>query len=427
MIIYLELNYVESRKKIREYAQLHNEKMRRKHPEIFRTKMLKSSHLRTAEMILEYFFNFLKLQAKAKPIQTQRFKINSVALAKSCGYNKRTAFNHVERLLEAGVLKEKFFMGSNTGYATEFNPDLLVSKHNFSYQQFLLAKYCELLETEEIPNKVLKKVSDISLSFSNAPSGLMKILPHIVTRTLLLELNINMVKKGIVDNYGNSADKTDIHQNSVINNDRLLQEPLQEHRMHSNVSKRKVLTPEQLAKRNRKVARRKAAHASFQFLEAVMYSDRKISDHDIDISLMHLEKYFEKAKTEKQLTQLFNEFIQRVMLVRQYLLRAPGRFIPNPRIWLDPAFKHGFVGTEYWLKQVDKKRAEKEEYYGNLKILANLYRQFLIQPTLENYLSGRQTLAKKKNPEYLKMFDNAVVNRVPQIAKVYEQMTTNLA
>lgn len=428
--MYIELNAFESKKKLRNFAKDYNDNMRDNNPDDYKSRLLKSSHIRTAEMILEFFSNFLYLQAKSQPTHSSVFKINRQALATACEYNKRTASNHIDRLLEAGVLKMKIFRGTNTGFIVEINPDILVAKQNYSYQQLLLIKYCELQKIEAVPDEILEKLSKLTPSFSVAPTGMLKNLQHIITSTLLQELNINMEEKGIVDNDNSPAGKTNNEVNNVINNDRLLQEPqghAQEHGMQPPTSKNRADNIEQGLEKRKKIALRRASLSAYQFLEAVFYSERSISDHDIDISLMHLEKYFAAAQNEKQLTQKFNEFIQRALLVRQYILKAPGRFIPNPRIWLDPAFTNGFAGTEIWLKDIDKKREANKEYYGNLKILAKLYREFIKNPTLDNYLSGRQTLAKKKNSDYLAMYDTAIVNQVPHIAEIYNKMNQNAA
>lgn len=425
-MIYLELNTFESKKKLRKFRQDYNKRMQKEHPEDYKTLQIKSNVMGTAEHLLEFYSNHLHLQAKSKPMLTRAFITNSQALATHVGYTKRTAYNHIKKLMEAGIIKEKVFRGTNTGFVIEFNPDILVARQNYEYTQYLIAQSCLLLKTETVSDEILSKVSKLTPSFSDSSYGIVKNLQHINTRTLLQELNINMNEKGIVNNDNNSAGKTSSENNNVINNDCLLQEPIQEHVMRG-ASKNRAEKDEINPEKKKKIALRRASLSAYQFLETVFYSDRTISEHEIDIALMFLEKYFSKAQNEKQLSQKFNEFIQRVMLARQYILKAPGRFIPNPRIWLDPAFKNGFTGTELWLKQVDKKREEKKEYYGNLKILAKLYREFLKNPTLDNYLSGRQTLSKKKNKEYLQLYDQAIVSQVPHIAEFYNSMNQNAA
>lgn len=426
-MIYLELNTFESKNKLRAYQEDYNQRMKDANPKTYKTLQIKSNVMRTAEHLLDFYSKHLHLQAKSKPMLTRAFITNSQALATRLGYTKRTTYNHLEKLMEAGIIKDKVFRGTNTGFVIEFNTEILVARKNNEFTQSLIAQYCYLLKTDEVSDEILTKIANATLSFSDAKNGIVKNLQHISTRTLQ-ELNINM-QKGIVDNDNSSVDKSNTVEEVVINNDRLLQEPpeqLQEPGLHigaKNHAGKTGQSPEKI----KEIEVRRASHAAYQFLVAVFYSDRLISDHDVNISLMHLQNFFAKARNSKELTQKFNEFIQRAMLVRSFLLKAPGRFIPNPQKWLDPAFEQGFVGTEAWLKNVDKKREERSEYYGNLKVLAKLYREFIISPTLQNYLAGRQTLGKKKNPELLNLYDQAIVSQVPHIAEYYNSINQNAA
>jgi nitrogenase molybdenum-iron protein alpha/beta subunit len=60
----------------------------------------------------------------------------------------------------------------------------------------------------------------------------------------------------------------------------------------------------------------------------------------------------ENNNTEKA----FEEFTQRVLLARNYLISNPGKYAPIPSEWLNKENKNGFTGTERWFKKLQEKR-----------------------------------------------------------------------
>ncbi|MPM64886.1 hypothetical protein SDC9_111777 [bioreactor metagenome] len=163
---------------------------------------------------------------------------------------------------------------------------------------------------------------------------------------------------------------------------------------------------------------------AWNFMIANLYDGRTFSINDEIASEKLLKKYFQdNAASPNKLAEAFNSFLLRVILARKYALRNPDRFIPTPRVWLDPTFKYGFSGTETWLTAVNKKYEAQKEYYSNVKLVATLYRQFAANPGIFDFVSARQTLGKFKNKEYLKMFDEAVIKH-PMVKDIYQKMTT---
>jgi hypothetical protein len=52
----------------------------------------------------------------------------------------------------------------------------------------------------------------------------------------------------------------------------------------------------------------------------------------------------------------YEEFVQRVLLARQYIINNPGKYLPVPSEWLNENNKLGFAGTQKWFQQMQQKR-----------------------------------------------------------------------
>ena len=63
----------------------------------------------------------------------------------------------------------------------------------------------------------------------------------------------------------------------------------------------------------------------------------------------------------------YTDFVQRVLLARQYISSHPGTYAPIPSQWFNPANKNGFAGTLSWLKAVEATRASMPKFKEPLK------------------------------------------------------------
>lgn len=439
--IYLELNIKASTKKLSDYIDNYNEQLQSDKPMEYKKLTVKGSQKNSAEKLLKAYYNHLVLAAKMKSKRNFPFKVNNVALATMLGGTtvKRTAANHIAKLEEAGLIKKKF-MGTRTGFTIEFNPEILVAMPNETFSNELEACYQQVVDNGHADSPEERQIiQSLTPSFSVFSNGMGKILPHIAARTLQ-ELNFNM-RLGIVDN---SESTPQAPQDSEINNkisnaavsvgnsSPEQQEPVQEHGMQKMMLDfpsdldspegkiEKKLRPAPAISLSEIQRREKIfdfALMAWHFILANLYDNRSFKDNDVRISIDFLRKYFEQyAANRNTIGEAFNKLVFRVILARKYVLRNVGSYIPNPRVWLDPTFAQGFSGTEAWLITVHQKQKENADYYSNIKLVSELYRQFAADPGVFNYQSARQTLGKKKNKEYLQMFDDAVLKH-PSIQK----------
>lgn len=444
--IYLQINIKASKAKIKQHVDAYNEKIMRQNPDDYHKYTIKGGHLTTAYHILIAYYNHLINQAKYKSQSPRPLIMNNKAIAEMMGATTtgRTAANHIARLMAAEIVIKKEFRGTNTGFFIEMNPDLLVAMPDTTLINNVTALYeqCVLKGHPDSPEE-RQKIQFLTPSFSTFSGGIGKLFRHIVTRTLL-ELNFNM-QGGIVDNHESTPQAP---QDSQVNNDGIaplrdgneLERELEHGLLSDGKTSDSTVTGEIEENSGKKVfrapkisidevARREKignfAILAWNFIQTNLYNGREFAGHDVIIALDFLKKHFTgHSANSNTLAEAFNKLVFRVILTRQYVLREPGRYVPHPRKWLDPTFQHGFHGTAGWLDAVTTKQKENAEYYSNLKLVSELYRQFAANPGAFNFIEARQTLGKKKNKEYLEMFDKAVLAH-PAIKDIYQKMTSH--
>jgi hypothetical protein len=75
----------------------------------------------------------------------------------------------------------------------------------------------------------------------------------------------------------------------------------------------------------------------------------------------------EKQKAKKSIREFllqsttveltYEEFVQRVLLTKQYLQNNPDKYLPLPSEWLSKENKMGFAGTQRWFQKLKEKQS----------------------------------------------------------------------
>lgn len=446
-MIYLTLHMTETEQRIKEFAEKYNAKMKLTNKDNAGKLTLKKTHIETAKQLAKILQIHLKKQSQFRTNNSEDgILVNNVALGTLLGQSRRASYDQLKRLQQSGIIQYKVFRGSNASYRIVLNPELLVAFSNYQFTCSLIEYFVQNApENIKYDPEIIEKLNSAKPDFAVFLGGNGKFLPHIAIRTLQ-DLKINMNKGIIVENVDrfkklsnnskNKVSKPTSLKNVFINNDVLaqdqLQEPLHDHPLKMNdkfkernaaPTKNVIPLPEKIKENHQVLAENsKQSHirhlvlSSWAWLISHLYGpDRFFTDHDKGIAISFLQLYYENnSATASTVNQAFYEFCTRVLLARKYILKSPGRFIPNPRIWLDPTFTNGFTGTKDWLIKVKQKQEIDKEYYSNIKLVAQFYKNYTLNPTMESYSSATQRLSKIKNKDYLNLFNEAVLSRNPK-------------
>jgi DNA-binding transcriptional ArsR family regulator len=126
--IYLRVNEERTKRNLLEHQENYNNKMRKLHGTKAGAYTLKGQQLNTAKE----FIRLWSIQCRANSIYNlspnRHFWVTTSLIAKRAGVSYTTVQRHVSRLLEAKVITQKTFHGTNCAPRYQLNPDRLKRK-----------------------------------------------------------------------------------------------------------------------------------------------------------------------------------------------------------------------------------------------------------------------------------------------------------
>lgn len=302
------------------------------------------------------------------------FRTSHAAIATRLGCCKRTAKAYTQRLQDCGAI-EKTFNGSNTTVSIRFRADLVACFPSIR----------QLGGTTE--NQAVTKAKG-------------KTLPHIVSR------NLEETKKQAVEkvarsvwiqshdgvNHASNLQTGDSRATSSGSIDQVKDTPtgsLQDTQGANDRAKRtgrKDQPPREqfsvadLAKLFSLVAR------LWTFLESMLAESHSyLSERQQNIGLQHLMHELAKAGPAGLDAKYF-EMMGALFCVRDFLGGKPGRFVPLPSVYFDPANPHGWEGAKRWYSRQERKGDRIAEMKTEFQAQIHLYRaaRDAIRPHLRN-------------------------------------------
>ncbi len=106
----------------------------------------------------------------------------------------------------------------------------------------------------------------------------------------------------------------------------------------------------------------------------------------------------------------FNNFVQRVLLARQYINTHPGSYAPIPTEWLSTTNKNGFAGTQRWLDAVDNLRSSIPTYKQALKAFAEAVQETATSRKAVDFHYWRSYFIQQNAQGLLNLFLSTMAN-----------------
>jgi len=149
-------------------------------------------------------------------------------------------------------------------------------------------------------------------------------------------------------------------------------------------------------------------NAAWNFAYSSLWNSTQFSAREIRTSKEKIEEYFTLAKNPRN---AFLSFCQRVLLARQYVNQAKGRYMPLPSVWFDKNNEYGFAGTKDWYAEIRLVRSSLPNYKEEIKALAEAVLEYSEEPTLQNFTYWRSYFIEKGTPGLLNLFQVAAINQ----------------
>lgn len=147
------------------------------------------------------------------------------------------------------------------------------------------------------------------------------------------------------------------------------------------------------------------SEVAWNFAYALLWSDLKFSDEEIEEVKEQLISYFYNAPHRKR---AFISFCERIILTRNYLIAKKDAALPAPAIWLNPDFHQGFPETKSWYQAIEQTRKHTPGHLKHYTVMANHYYLYVLKPAPSIISQCRAKLLELKAKSLLELFYNAI-------------------
>ena len=344
-------------------------------------------------------------------------RTNNVQLAGITQTSPRTIQRHINRLLEAGVIEQKNWRGSNADYELFINPKILSIRCRKMAKELQLQLKSPL--SQRIENETIQEVYKTTC-------------PHTDTGNNSYNSNniIIAVDKPVSDTEAKSE-----HQHSGYktgNNTGHIYSGYTGEKSAENSNRagekagEKVRTkraPGQWSAGLKTDGPDPARSASlniyttllWSFAKSMLYCGVFLTDRQCDIAKILITRWYELIPSSG-LSKAHQQYLERISLVRKFVQKAPDkRFVQLPYQYFDPQNPNGFAGTKkWWLKHHTRKKQVQSKLILQAQIrrfIQNEHKESSKQkPPLQLYLECETRIDKLKDPELLKEFHAAVLS-----------------
>ena len=435
--IHLTIQYTETKKQIAAFISNYNRNLAKEwmedpkkflenhHNKTLNQCKFKACHETSVYAILDMYGTYLK-RNRATGITGGVFKLNNAALGtkmnKRC--SKVTAWRHISKAIEIGILQDKVFHGSKASFDIALNPQLLVSEYNQEYCELLVDYWCLLFKTEQIPVHIYKDLFSQKPLFTDFPAGFMVSSCNDTVANKLILINNNMVggisasrdyisvyepEQGGVESSGKMA--ANEFPSANLNDQGLVG-------LAPSNELQNDLTSDERTDLNH------FTKLAWTFAYSTIFSEKFVSENDLRQVYGFIMLFFlPSAKKKNGLSTRYNNFCERIILAMKWKNKHPEYRFMNPTAYFNPLTEKGFAATKQWLLKTEKKREKSKDYYSNNKLLLDLCRNYVANPNAETYRIATQKLGKlkEKSKELLVIFNEFVVNAEKITPELFER------
>ena len=151
----------------------------------------------------------------------------------------------------------------------------------------------------------------------------------------------------------------------------------------------------------------KLSDAAWNFAHTILWPEQEFSREDLSRAMESIHSYFEQARDKKK---AFTVFCERIILTHKFVSALSCRFVPNPSVWFNRNYEHGFAGTKSWYQQVQLKREDIPGYLQHISVIACYYLDYTLNPSSKVFHSCRKKLLELKAYGLLQYFYNAIIH-----------------
>ncbi|WP_430409197.1 hypothetical protein [Kordia sp.] len=341
-----------------------------------------SNHLRqpivaTAKEIIKIYSLSLQKAHKIQPLALDDIppmETNSAQLAKMANVSERTIRRHIQRLLDTNVLTEKVYKGRKANYQLRFNSNILLINGLKAVKK---QEYDEHKQKKEITDNQFFKTS-LRTTCPQSESSNNSYINNVI---IAVDNKLKRSSLPLTSHYF-SGNKTGNKFSRYVEKEgaKQINEPLSQgtpgakknepkdvefskkHPSNSYVLQNNFVEKEGQSKEVRKQAKDTASmletscfsslnlyvDSLWNLSKETIYKNTFLTEYQ-ELRAKELLRDWYKPVAEPNLAKVHNIYVQRIELVRKYLVKdTENRYVQLPDRYFDVTNKHGFTGTKAW-------------------------------------------------------------------------------
>ncbi len=340
-------------------------------------------------------------------------KTNNLQLAKMGNASPRTIQRHLKRLIDAGIIINKKWHGTNSGYDLWVEPKIL------------LATGLKPVDKPKIQQDSQKLQSTHNQSVKNIPTTTCRHTDS-SNNGYINNLIIGVDNSSRAKLFGNKRNSLPLTKETTSRNASsntftgYTGKKCPKNSNDAGENARMRATNQTGAENLPRDSARSASlsvyvNALWTLSRNVLYQDTYLTESQVKIGKELLWKWYDPVP-DKHLANVHQCYVDRIELVRKYLAKDPqNRFVQLPHQYFDSKNKTGFAGTKKWWQDHKKRQLEVQ-----LKlIVASQIRRFLNnekkdtakqKPRLALFKQCETRIGKLGQPELLQHFHASVFN-----------------
>ena len=413
-------------------------------PRSYQAECFKACHEASVWAVLEMYAGYLKRVGDTG--QTDLiFKTNHEAIRhrKHDRMDRITAYRHILKAIEFGIFTEKTFLGSNTSFILNWNPNLIVFNRNEALNQHLIAVYKSAFQknVSELPLEATKRLFSWKSTLSSLGGSPFTVASCNHTYAILKQEHNNNIDSGVVSisflTFANATLKNHATNELIFSFSQNngcqepgeappscaappdLENPVEMMLIESEKTAEKVKIAKSIEFNNRKAEHhmRVFAEQTYIFMISVLFSWRKISDFESNLAIenlyTHLKRYVNKQKNKDDILSLLihakADLMGAIMVSKNYANNQLDKeFFKNPVTYSQTDKEFGINKALICYHSPGYKEQGKlnAEYNSHHKLLIQCYNKFLKDQS--TYHSSAQRLGKFRNKCWVEYFNGFV-------------------
>jgi hypothetical protein len=146
---------------------------------------------------------------------------------------------------------------------------------------------------------------------------------------------------------------------------------------------------------------------AWQIAYTALWNGEEFSASEKEKAQAFITAFIQEQQNPKK---AYADFVQRVLLARQYINSHPGTYAPIPSLWLCPANKNGFAGTQRWYQAVETARAAVPKYKQPLKAFAEAVLETVQTQRAKDFHYWRSYFSEQEAQQCLNLFLSTIAN-----------------